>query len=290
MVIAGGLDYAWSTLCYGGYGYSQRTIGMHKHFRMIAISEHLKTHGCNGYALPQTAHTTIPGIWEKLGSLYNLEVLDFRVGASIRHEIRIERGSLRKQEDNIEDPKSDEAEEPFYEFALPDENYSDLTFARRLDPEAPSSPPLLPHQLSNTPIESGRAARRYSTVDDTDGMHTLQPMIQRAHQPLTPSTEPRSSPASTTRGTPTGRSTRASKNTRSSRLAEVSLPGGGGRQVSKAPGDQGTEEEVKGEDGGDDDGMDVDEDENKVTMHVDKGKASKGALGKVSKRRSGRNK
>lgn len=52
---------------------------MHKHFRMIAISEHLKNHGYNGYALPQNAHTRISGIWEKLGTLYKLEVLDTRV-------------------------------------------------------------------------------------------------------------------------------------------------------------------------------------------------------------------
>ena len=52
---------------------------MHKHFRMIAISENLKAHGYNGYESPDLAHTRIPGIWNKLGSLYNLEALDIRV-------------------------------------------------------------------------------------------------------------------------------------------------------------------------------------------------------------------
>ena len=46
---------------------------------MIAISESLKTHGYNGYESPNLAHTRIPGIWNKLGSLYNLEALDIRV-------------------------------------------------------------------------------------------------------------------------------------------------------------------------------------------------------------------
>lgn len=55
---------------------SQPLPGMHKHFRMISISENLKNHG---YFSPQNAHTRIPGIWEKLGSLYNLETLDARV-------------------------------------------------------------------------------------------------------------------------------------------------------------------------------------------------------------------
>lgn len=50
--------------------------GMHKHFRMIALSQHLRNHGFNPAKEP---HTRIPGIWKKLRSLYNLEALDERV-------------------------------------------------------------------------------------------------------------------------------------------------------------------------------------------------------------------
>ena len=50
--------------------------GMHKHFRMIAISQQLRNHG---YNTPSDSHTRIPGIWTKLGSLYNLEEIDKRV-------------------------------------------------------------------------------------------------------------------------------------------------------------------------------------------------------------------
>ena len=46
---------------------------------MIAISENLKTHGYNGYESPNFAHIRIPGIWDKLESLYNLEALNIRV-------------------------------------------------------------------------------------------------------------------------------------------------------------------------------------------------------------------
>lgn len=49
---------------------------MHKHFRMIAISEHLRNHG---YTSPSDDHTRIPHIWAKLKTLYNLEALDERV-------------------------------------------------------------------------------------------------------------------------------------------------------------------------------------------------------------------
>ena len=49
---------------------------MHKHFRMLSISQHLRNHGHNPKSEP---HTGIPGIWKKLVSLYNLKVLDERV-------------------------------------------------------------------------------------------------------------------------------------------------------------------------------------------------------------------
>ena len=50
---------------------------MHKHFRMIAISQHLRNHG---YTSAKDDHTRIPGIWQKLEKLYNLDALDERVG------------------------------------------------------------------------------------------------------------------------------------------------------------------------------------------------------------------
>ena len=53
--------------------------GMHKHFRMIAISEYMKS---QGYAPAHEEHTRIPGIWKKLGTLYNLPALDERVSST----------------------------------------------------------------------------------------------------------------------------------------------------------------------------------------------------------------
>lgn len=53
--------------------------GMHKHFRILAISDHMKS---QGYAPANDQHTRIPGIWKKLGLLYNLPALDERVGES----------------------------------------------------------------------------------------------------------------------------------------------------------------------------------------------------------------
>jgi MRG-binding protein len=43
---------------------------------MLAISEYMKS---QGYAPASEEHTRIPGIWRKLGTLYNLPALDERV-------------------------------------------------------------------------------------------------------------------------------------------------------------------------------------------------------------------
>ena len=54
-----------------------RMIGMHKHFRIMAIAQQLQN------LAPET-YTRIPGIWKKLSSLYNLEAIDERVGVDTR--------------------------------------------------------------------------------------------------------------------------------------------------------------------------------------------------------------
>lgn len=43
---------------------------------MLAIAEHLRNHG---YTSASGEHLTVPGIWAKLRTLYNLEALDERV-------------------------------------------------------------------------------------------------------------------------------------------------------------------------------------------------------------------
>jgi len=68
------------------------------------------------------------------------------------------------QEDNIETT-------PFCEFSLPDDEFWSMKFSKRLAPDGSSSPPSLPHQLSNPLVEGWRISRRHSTVDDTDGKY-----------------------------------------------------------------------------------------------------------------------
>lgn len=128
---------------------------MHKHFRMIALSEHLRNHG---YDPMVEKHTRIPGIWEKLRIGYNLPIIDER-----------------------ENPFESEDVDKYLEFKLPDEDFDEESlFERgRLHPsEAPSSPP----HLGRSPLLQATRKRkradtitrknRGSTVDDTDEART----------------------------------------------------------------------------------------------------------------------
>ena len=117
---------------------------------MIAISENLRSHG---YMSSEDEHTRPSGIWKKLGDLYNLETLDQR-------------------EDGFGyPPTSGAAQEPFVDFNLPEEDYWDMMFARRLAPAGTSSPPALPFQTFGSPAT--RPGRRHSTVDDSEGPEIL---------------------------------------------------------------------------------------------------------------------
>ncbi|KAJ0425891.1 chromatin modification-related protein EAF7-domain-containing protein [Aspergillus carlsbadensis] len=170
-----------------------KPVGMHKHFRMVAISEFMKS---QGYAPSHAEHTRIPGIWKKLGNLYNLPALDER-------------------EDSLITETSDDADgkEMHCPFELPEDEYGDMMFERRLAMEG-----------SPSPVPSGQAeSRRGSTVADTD--------------------EPRSSPAPS-RGRKPGRGGRsAGRGTRSSRLQVEVEP----RQESSESEDEDVDSEEENE-------------------------------------------
>ena len=73
------------------------------------------------------------------------------------------------QENAIGDTYSDDvepADEPFSTFRLPEDEFGDMMFSRRLAPEGSSSPTSLTHQLSS---EGGVMVQRQTTVEDTDG-------------------------------------------------------------------------------------------------------------------------
>ncbi|OKL64072.1 hypothetical protein UA08_00786 [Talaromyces atroroseus] len=158
-----------------------------------------------GYAPADEEHTRIPGIWKKLTSLYNLPALDER-------------------EDSIITPEAEDSEESEYcPFELPEDEYGEMMFAKRLAAERSESP--------ETSIQA--ESRRGSTVADTD--------------------EPRSSPAPSRgrRGKPTRVSTRGTRSTRLQTEVEKpssSAPATEDEQIEDADGNEGD-----GEDEGDSD-------------------------------------
>lgn len=118
---------------------------MHKHFRMIAISEHLRNHGFDPDIYQ---HTRIPYIWQKLRTYYNLEVIDER--------------------ENFDD---DELDDRYMEFSLPNDQFLEMMLQRAIaDPsEAPTSPAEL--ELSPPPSSPPPTKRRKrgDTVSKTPG-------------------------------------------------------------------------------------------------------------------------
>lgn len=119
-----------------------KPVGLHKHFRMLAISDYLKS---QGYAPSTAEHMRIPGIWKKLGSLYNLEALDEREDSVITDVNEDDEGSG----------------EMYCTFELPYDEYGDMMFERRLAMEESLSP------VTSRASRAG-GSRRGSTVADTD--------------------------------------------------------------------------------------------------------------------------
>ncbi|MCJ1426722.1 hypothetical protein MMC29_004625 [Sticta canariensis] len=206
-----------------------KPVGMHKHFRMVAISQHLRNHG---YTSQRDDHTRIPYIWEKLRNLYNLDALDER--ENFLGDLRLDDG--------------DRIKEPFCQFSLPEDEYGEMMFAKRLAPEGSFSPPSLQGQPSG---ESDVGTRRQSTIDDTDDL--------------------RSSPASAIGQRPS----RGTRSSRRSQLQALTTP------LVKSKVDDGTEEDRKETEEKEDEMAGNEEPKGHVN-------ASKAASSKAKKRRSGR--
>lgn len=105
-------------------------IGLHKHFRMLSIHNNMRSHG---YVTDETPHTRIPGLWDRLQSLYDLRALDERENAYAFHDT----------------PDPHDAAEAYNlsEFTLPEEDFGELLWQKRFHgPESAvsSSPPLMP--------------------------------------------------------------------------------------------------------------------------------------------------
>ncbi|KAF2967332.1 hypothetical protein GQX73_g6276 [Xylaria multiplex] len=143
--------------------------GMHKHFRIIAISEHLRNHG---FDPDVETHTRIPGIWTKLRQFFDMEMIDERDNSF----------------DYVRSLGGDEAPEEIYnDFDLPPTDFHDLMWARAAadenepdnwsDTDAEAETPaatkkqMRKRKRGDAASVAGSATaktRRSSTVEDTD--------------------------------------------------------------------------------------------------------------------------
>ena len=121
---------------------------MHKHFRMIAISEHLRNHGFD----PDVhQHTRIPHIWQKLRTFYNLDIIDER--------------------ENFDDDDEDR----YDEFSLPRGDFYGRMMQRAVS-EAPTSPAEL--DLENP--HSGYSAKKEASTGPRVGSRGRKRAASRA--------------------------------------------------------------------------------------------------------------
>ena len=171
-------------------------LGVHKHFRMISLSEHLRNHGYDPRVIQ---HTRIPGVWAKLRTLYNMDIIDDR------------ENSFDYEED---------VKDKFLDFKLPDEDFEEVKFMRgkRVGSEAGSSARSSPPRIKRSPSPRATKKRRRgempskprdASVADTD--------------------EPRTSPI---RSSPPKATTRSRRNTNRS-VGRVQGESGSSRQQSK---------------------------------------------------------
>ncbi|CAD0050796.1 unnamed protein product [Aureobasidium pullulans] len=202
-----------------------KPTGIHKHFHLLALHQHLLS---NGYIHPKAPHTRIAGIWAKLHDLYDLEALDEREDANAAP------WSTSEDEDEEEDEKDelgDDEDEPERqndtEFELPDEEFGGLVWRARFpdsedDEERDSSPPLDEELVARPDSPPVR----------------FTPSFEIALEEQTPSTRASKSKSA---ASVKGKGTKPSLNTRrSSRVAD-----------SVDPDDDGNEEEEEGSEGDD---------------------------------------
>ncbi|KAF2402059.1 CT20-domain-containing protein [Trichodelitschia bisporula] len=135
-----------------------KPTGVHKHFRMLAISNALSSHG---YTAASSPHTRIPGIWAKLRSLYDLDALDEREnrhagmetprGGSPTGETSAAPGFFTLKRAADEDPDAPPRSPP--PFALPNDEFADVLWARRFKSRSRSPPAI--EGLNTTQPEPG---------------------------------------------------------------------------------------------------------------------------------------
>ncbi|WPG98017.1 Hypothetical protein R9X50_00080100 [Acrodontium crateriforme] len=136
-----------------------KPTGIHKHFRLLSVYQYLIE---SGHIDARNAHTRPSGIWHKLGTLYDLEVLDERENARQLADLDFpddedENGEKDGSDDDVHEEEDDVYSEaankiPNRDFVLPDIDFGELKWRARLPSDRGESPPALAHlNLADVP-------------------------------------------------------------------------------------------------------------------------------------------
>ncbi|QIX00629.1 hypothetical protein AMS68_006146 [Peltaster fructicola] len=170
-----------------------KPTGIHKHFRMLQLREYLLE---NKYIHPRSVHTQIPGIWQKLESLYDLEALDQREDAR-------QLSDLSEDQDDDEEEASDDVyslaankihTQPF---ELPDQEYGDRVWKQRFpqdDEKGDDSPPA----ISGLNV-SEQAPIKFTPSFSIEPEETATPAPRPRGRPPKGSSRAKAAPAATAR-------------------------------------------------------------------------------------------
>ncbi|KAF1992799.1 CT20-domain-containing protein [Amniculicola lignicola CBS 123094] len=120
-----------------------KPTGMHKHFRMISIYNNLRSHG---FVTENTPHTHISGIWRKIDQLYDLQALDER---EVAYTFQ-----------NQPDPTDPEDAAAIPDFELPEDEFGELQWRKRFNPDPSSSPPFVPVEEDRDMFHPGEGLLR----------------------------------------------------------------------------------------------------------------------------------
>ncbi|KAF9539723.1 hypothetical protein EC957_005097 [Mortierella hygrophila] len=170
-----------------------KPVGMHKHFRMVNLHKHFNKHS--------PTPCTIAELWEKLGTMYDLQTLDER-----------EDSGMFADEDEDEEEDSDEEEEKDFsfknseEFVLPLHDYDHLVTEVVVRDPSPSPMRTTRAHREGSQTPSVADSSRASSPDEDD-----MPRKKRSRAAKKSDVNETSSPrtSSTTTASSTRRATRA---------------------------------------------------------------------------------
>ncbi|KAI1311865.1 hypothetical protein EDD11_003303 [Mortierella claussenii] len=172
-----------------------KPIGMHKHFRMINLQKHFNKH----------SHTqcTIAELWEKLGTMYNLQTLDEREDSGMFVD-EDEEEEESEEERDISFKNSEEFVLPLHEF---DHLVTEVESSRNPSP-SPMRTTRAHREGSQTPSVADSSRASSPDEDDLPRKRRTSRSTKKSDVNETPS--PRTTSTSTTTTTPSStRRTRA---------------------------------------------------------------------------------